>query len=152
MNWEALQAISEALGVIAVVITLVYLARSVQQNSQSLALAALRDITTQWNHWSSMLANSGDLADIVARGNRSYASLSECEALRYGAYLQSFFDIVESYRAQVVDLKVDKDIAVLNGIVRRRISIPGFVAWWDLNTADYDNEFVQWIEDIRAGA
>jgi hypothetical protein len=49
MNWEAVSAISEALGVIAVIVTLLYLARSIRQNSQSLAVAALGDITAQWN-------------------------------------------------------------------------------------------------------
>jgi hypothetical protein len=149
MNWEAVSAISEAIGVIAVIVTLLYLSRSIRQNSQSLAVAALGDITAQWNRWSDMLASSNDLAEIVAKGNRAYSSLSEMEALRYGAYVQSFFDIVESFRALVIDHNMEKDLTVLTSILKRRIGTAGFTAWWVENTADYGREFVAWVEAIR---
>jgi hypothetical protein len=96
-----------------------------------------------------MLATSGDLAEIVAKGNRSYAGLSEVEALRYGAWVQAFFDNVESYRSLVTDHKIDKDLGVLEKIVIRRIALPGFADWWSENAVDYSGEFVAWIESLK---
>ena len=146
MNWEMIGAISEAAGVLAVVATLVYLARNIKQNSKSLEIAALGDITAQWNFWSSMLANSKDLAQVVAKGNWSYSSLSDPEKLRYGAYVQSFFDIVESNRTLVVNHETEKDIKVLESILRSRMEIPGFASWWKENTSDYGEEFKSWVD------
>ena len=151
MNWEALVAIGELVGAFAVVVTLLYLAVNVRQNYKSISISALRDSTAQWHQWSDMLASSSDLADIVARGNRELASLSESETLRYGAYVQSFFDSAESYRTLVIDHKLDKDLAVLMSIVSRRVTIPGFATWWEQNTADYEEAFISWIEGIRGG-
>ena len=148
MNWDAIGAVGEVVGAVAVVITLLFIARDIRQNSRSLSIAALRDTTAQWNHWSNMIASSSDLADIVAKGNKSLASLSESEKLRYGAYVQSFFDNVESTRSLVVDHNTDKDLDVLISIVERRMNIPGFAAWWGENTSDYDANFVAWIEDL----
>ena len=37
-------------------------------------------------------------AENVSKGNKSSDTLSESESLRYGAYVQSFFDNVDSYR------------------------------------------------------
>ena len=147
MNWEAIGAVGEVLGAAAVVATLLYLAKEIRQNSRSLEITALRDTTAQWNHWSNMLASSPDLADIVARGNKSFKGLTESESLRYGAFVQSFFDNAESYRRLVIDNHVDRDLTVLESIVARRLLNPGFAEWWGENAADYDDGFVSWVED-----
>ncbi len=149
MNWEAIAAFGEVIGALAVVNTLMYIARDIRQNSKALSIAALRDSTSQWNQWSEMIATSSDLADIVAKGNDSYSSLSTAEALRYGAYVQSFFDNVDSSRSLVVEHRVNEDLSILASIAGRRISIPGFAAWWKENSTDYDPEFVAWIDAIR---
>jgi hypothetical protein len=149
MTWDALAAIGEIVGAIAVIVTLLYLAKQIRQNTRSVSVAALRDTTAQWNHWSEMLATSPDLAEVVAKGNRSIAALSESQSLRYGAYVQSFFDNAESYRALVIDHAIEKDIDVLESIVRRRLAIAGFSEWWLANTADYGADYVEWVEAIR---
>jgi hypothetical protein len=149
LNWQAIGAIGELIGAIAVVVTLLYISKDIRQNSRSLAIAALRDTTSNWNDLSGMLASSADLADIVVRGNRAIVGLSEAEALRYGAYVQSFFDNVENIRSLVVDYKIDRDMSVLEAIVARRVCIHGYADWWRENTDDYSPAFVAWIERIR---
>jgi hypothetical protein len=149
MDWEAIGAIGEVVGAMAVVVTLLFVARDIRQNSRSLAIAALRDTTAQWNHWSDMIASSSDLASIVAKGNISYAGLTDSEKLRYGAYVQSFFDNVESYRSLVLDHKTDRSLSVLTAITARRLLTPGFAEWWDENTSDYAGDFVDWINNLR---
>ena len=146
MNWEAIAAFGEIIGVIAVIVTLLFVAREIRQNARSLSMTALRDSTTQWNQWSEMIAMSASLADIVAKGNISYTSLRENERLRYDAYIQSFFDNTESYRPLVVDYEIDRDLDVLVSIVRRRVSIPGFRERWDENRDDYGSDFQNWID------
>lgn len=152
MNWDAIGALGQVVGAVAVVATLLYVAREVRHSGRSLSISALRDTTAQWNHWSEMIATSTDLAEIVSKGNKSYDDLSETESLRYGAFVQSFFDNVDSYRSLVIDYRMDRDLAVLTRIVSRRIKIPGFEAWWTANTADYSENFVSWIEAVRRDA
>jgi hypothetical protein len=148
MNWEIAAAVAEIIGAVAVVVTLLYVARELRHNSRSLAVTALRDTTSNWHAWSNMLATSGDLAEIVARGNRDPADLGESEALRYGAFVQSFFDNVESYRELVVEHKIEKNLEVLESIVRRRAAEKGVRAWWNDNVDDYDGEFVAWVNQV----
>lgn len=146
MNWEAIGAVGEIAGVIAVIVTLLFVAREIRLNARSLAMTALRDSTHQWNQWSEMIASSQSLADIVARGNVSFASLRENEKLRYAAYVQSFFDNTESYRSLVIDYEVDRDLDVLVSIVRRRLQIPGFCEWWQDYRDDYGEDFQNWVD------
>jgi hypothetical protein len=152
MNWDAIGALGQVIGAIAVVATLLYVAREVRQNGRSLSISALRDTTAQWNQLSEMIATSPDLAEIVSKGNKSYDDLSETELLRYDAYVQTFFDNVDSYRSLVTDYGVDKDLAALARIVSSRIHIPGFKAWWAANNSDYADSFVSWIEAVRPDA
>lgn len=150
MNWEAIIAISELIGVIAIVLTLLLVVKEIRQNSQVLEITALRDATDHWNHWSNMVASSPDLAEIVVRGDQSYTSLPAPDAVRYGAYLQTFFDNASSYRTMVLDHSVEDDLDVLDAIIRRRIFRTGYVEWWEENKTDYGNEFKTWIDGILA--
>ena len=148
MNWEALGAFSDLVAALAVVITLIFLIKEIRQNSQVVQVAALRDATSQWNHWSNMLASTPDLAAIVVEGNKSYRDLAAEDALRYGAFVQTFFDNASSYRELVIDHHVEDDLDILETIVRRRIIHKGFREWWLENFSDYNQDFIDWTEDI----
>lgn len=150
MNWQAIGAVGEILAALAVVVTLVYLAKQIRQNSRAVQVSALRDTTEQWHRWSEVLATSPELADIVARGNISYEQLPEDDALRYGAYVQMFFDSTESYRSLVLEHEVQKDLDVLESIVARRLAAAGFQEWWAENNPDYESGFIDWINGILA--
>ena len=78
------------------------------------------------------------------------APLAEDETIRYGAYVQMFFDSTESYRSLVVEHQVQKDLDVLESIVTRRIRETGVREWWSENHSDYDPGFVDWINGILA--
>jgi hypothetical protein len=47
MNWEAIGAIGELFGALAVVLTLIYLATQVRQNTLAMRVAAKQEITRQ---------------------------------------------------------------------------------------------------------
>jgi hypothetical protein len=67
MNWEAVGAIGEVGGAIAVVLTLVYLARQIRHSADATKIAAYHQGSQQM--WSLALAVSSDpeLADILSR-------------------------------------------------------------------------------------
>jgi hypothetical protein len=56
MNWEALGAIAEFLGAIAVLITLLYLARQIRQNRDSVESASAETVLS---NISNVLQNAG---------------------------------------------------------------------------------------------
>ena len=149
MNWQIVGSIAEILGAIAVLSTLIYLTVQVRQNTRTTEMSGMRDITAQWHHWGGLLAGSPDLAGVVAQGNMSYSNLSAEDALRYSAWAQTFFDIVESYLRVIRKLGLDEQVEVLTCIVRRRIAIPGLIEWWQANSGDYGRELVAWVEGLR---
>lgn len=88
----------------------------------------------------------------MARGHESYESLTAEEGLRYGAYVQAFFDVSESYLRLIEEIDLGGQEDVLASIVRARIGIPGMAEWWRRNVGDYDPRFVDWVQEIRRSA
>jgi hypothetical protein len=152
VNWDAIAAVGTLVGGVAVLLTLVYLSIQVRQNSRAVQLSGLADITAQWHHCGQLLASSPDLAGIVARGHASYDSLTTEEVLRYGAYVQAFFDVSESYLRLIEEIDLGGQEEVLASIVQARIGIPGMAEWWKRNVGDYDPGFVDWVEGIQGRA
>ena len=67
MNWEAIGALSEFVGAIAVVITLVYLAIQIRQNTRAIRLDTGHDITEEYRDIFALMAENRELAELVHR-------------------------------------------------------------------------------------
>ena len=50
VNWEAISAIGQLVGAVAVVISLIYLASEVRRNTRAAQLAAMRSMSDAFNH------------------------------------------------------------------------------------------------------
>ncbi len=83
MNWEAIGAVGEVGGAIAVVATLLYLALQVRYLKSQNTAVTLTMLTASFNSFSTQIADSESLSDIVTRGRASYSSLNEDEKLRF---------------------------------------------------------------------
>ena len=49
MDWEAIGAVGEVCGAIAVVITLVYMSRQLRENTNSIKLQSIESTFKEWN-------------------------------------------------------------------------------------------------------
>ena len=76
MNWEALGAIGEIVGAVAVVLTLGYLAVQIRQNTRSLRAAAVQEVARSANEWSSLQVRDPELSVVYSKGISDYSSLS----------------------------------------------------------------------------
>ena len=86
MNWEAISAIGEAVGAIAVVISLVYLAVQIRQNTRQIAnsieatrLDAFERNIESGNRTREFFLLNPELAELYGRGRKSYSGLDTSE-------------------------------------------------------------------------
>jgi hypothetical protein len=94
MNWDAIIAVAEILGVIAVIASLIYLAAQVRQ-STAVARAAMVHATSElWASYGQMLASDGELADIYLRGVNG-EQLSPVETLRLEYVIEVYMNLLE---------------------------------------------------------
>ena len=154
MNWNAIAAVGEIVAALAVLISVLYLARQIRQS----ALASVSDlhqgISQSYQGANELLAGSPDLADIVVRGATSRSDLSQAEQLRFDSLMTNFFNITENLHRQESsrNLFTSQRSELIAATVRKRLVFPGVSEWWSENTDDFSAEFVQWVEASCAAA
>ena len=90
MNLNDLANIGQVIGAIAVVISLIYVALEIRQNSNAVRSAAAQSVHEHFANWSHLIAADAELSRIAANGLRDYQSLSENERTRFIGAFMSF--------------------------------------------------------------
>jgi heme/copper-type cytochrome/quinol oxidase subunit 1 len=81
VNWEAISAIGQIVGAIAVVISLIYLATEIRSNARATREASMRSLSDAVTRWLHQLAENPHLAEVFHRGIQDYESLEGFNAL-----------------------------------------------------------------------
>lgn len=101
MNWDAIGAIGEIIGALAVVVTLVYLSRQIRHANQQGEIEALRHTWDNLNQFCDALSRSRETADLVLRGRRDLSSLDPDEALVFEHLHIRLLNTLESWHLQI---------------------------------------------------
>ena len=154
MNWDAIAAAGELLAALAVLVSILYLARQIRQSAAATVSDVNQGIAQSFQGINELLASSPDLADIMVRGAASRSALSPAEAMRFDSLLTNFFNIIENQRRQesTTGLLTHERDQELTTVLHKRLVIPGVLEWWVENTDDFSAEFVRWVESTRAAA
>jgi hypothetical protein len=135
MNWDAVGATGEIAGVVAVLITLVYLARQIRQSNKQVLLGSFQNTFDALNGWCAMVSESGDLAPIILLGRDSYGALNDAQRLRFDHVHIQLLNIIESHHFQVHHTAIDEEyrswaIANLEGNAGGYLGHPGTREFW----------------------
>ncbi len=90
MNWEAVTAITEVVGVTAVLATLTYLAIQIKQNTAAVATSTYESVMTGFNDINVVVASNPDLASLLDRGSQHPKSLSPEDVVRFNFLLRCY--------------------------------------------------------------
>ena len=83
MNWEATSGIAEVLGATGVIVTLVYLAIQIRQNSAAVRLSNYWQLTAQLSEFTNQLSSDPELIQIYQCGLNSYRELPDLDRARF---------------------------------------------------------------------
>ena len=154
MNWEMIGAISELVGAIGVIVTLVYLAVQVQQNTKYLAestkLAEAGQIETTLNlavETRKLLLLNPDLVDLYNRGAQSFLTLDPIEQVRFDQLLRINF--LQAQTMYLRYLLFDDDPEGYVGPTRmleQSLQLLGVREWLNQVETDWRPEFRAWVE------
>lgn len=96
MNWEAISALAEVLGVLTIIISLIYVAIQLKQNNHQLSLMLEDKRLRAFEHnvdsglrVRQLLLLNPELMALVLKGNDDYQGLSYLEKCRYGLWLRN---------------------------------------------------------------
>ena len=143
MNWDAIGAIGEIVGAIAVLATLIYLALQIRQNTKAVRLESRNSLQQAWSHVGSMMANSPEITELFLKGCRDYRALPVADRLRFSSVLQNVLFAID-----LQHLQFSEGIHEVPGLERIQslLRYPGVRDWWGQNKGFFRPAFVGAVE------
>lgn len=126
INWDAVAALSEAFGVIAVVTSLIFVGLQIRQSASASKVEAARNISAEWSSVYKGPADSRQLADILYRGRIDHESLDGVDLMQYNAHMHQIFHAAASTYYQYENGALDEE--TFSGIcrqLRQMCGVPG---------------------------
>jgi hypothetical protein len=151
MNWEAIGAVGEAVGAIAVVVTLAYLAMQIRQNTGATRAASHHAVIEALNQGNLAQARDAELAQIWVSGLKDRGVLTEVERQRFDSLCLAYFHVFDSlwYSAKVGTAERDLLLSEEKGFVYLMDS-SGVYDWWEANPYAFSPEFRNYMEEFRS--
>jgi hypothetical protein len=147
VSWEGIGALAELLGAVGVIISLVYLAWQIRQNTNALRGTAHEAFVSRFTNLASSIGSSPQASDLLARGHRDYGSLSPSERLQYGYLVGALLVGAEATFHQYRRGNLEEAIwqtkhATLPGLT----VFPGFQTYWGRVRTSYTPEFQSLVD------
>jgi hypothetical protein len=144
MNWEALGAIGEIVGAVAVIATLGYLAVQIRQNTQTVRLAALDSQQQYGASLRGQVIGNADVARIWRLGLQDYNSLGEDDQVRfrflmYNTFFSHEFRFDHRRHGLIEPEFRERD----DELLRFYFAQPGVRQWWETGKARFTRSFVE---------
>ena len=131
MNWDALGAIAELIGGVAVLITLVYLATQVRQSNQMQRQQISTEQTNRYHANAHILASNPELVTIYRKAMVG-EDLTEEERWRFGSFMYALIlDFEEMFYFHEDGAQYEFRWHGMQMSIYRYLSSPGGNAWWE---------------------
>lgn len=150
MTLSDLGNIGEFVSGLAVVVSLLYLAIQIRQNTRSLRASAHHSITAHIAELNRTIVEQGEVAAILEVGLKDPVALSPQDRRRFNAYNSARFRHYDNlyYQYRVGTLEPSQWHG-FDSLLRTHLRQPGIVRWWDEASAFYSDEFVAYVRALQ---
>ena len=153
---EALGNLGDFVGGIAVILTLVYLAvqvgqntKQIAQNSKIVAASAYQDLTELIHESNARIATNREFAELRLRGRDGIGQLDEVDRFRLMASISSLFRMFENMHQQFeAGLISSNQYAGWKRLMKFHLSHAGTREVWQLVSMMFSDEFQSRVEAI----
>jgi len=153
MNWDAIGAIGEVVGALAVVLTLAYLAVQIRQNTKSVRSAAIDNSITTITTARQAVFENAEVSDIYNRGLQNHENLDEVELLRFRLTMQNALWGIWNTYAQGELTGLSRGVwEAQKPFVLRVLLTPGGAWFWATYRNEFEQSFVVEIDRIISEA
>lgn len=154
MSLQDLGNLGEFVGAIAVVVSLVYLAAQIRQNTDSNKASAYEHVALSALDLNARLAQEEDLNRLFSSGVRDPGALSPQDRIRLTFVLYALFGNFEFIFLQHERSLIEPDAwERWSRTIAWYIAQPGVRSWWDAQPVPFDRRFSRFVEEqaIPAG-
>ena len=149
MNWDALGAIGEIIGALAVFLTLGYLAVQIRQNTTAVRASALDSSVNAVNAVRVAMFESAEVAAIYGKGLENPEELDDDEKARFRLLVHTILWAVWNIYAQTEYGGLSRSIwAAQVPLLDRVINSRGGTWFWDQYQMEFDEKFRDEVDRI----
>jgi hypothetical protein len=133
MTMQDWGAVSEVIGAVAVIITLIYLAVQIKQNTSQIRNEGHARITESYNDIISQLLADNDLFTLVIRGCQDWEQLTAFEQSRFHLlFHEHLMHLRMAYQLKSKDA-IDEDVYdTIEDLHINVMANPGALVWWNM--------------------
>jgi len=151
MNWAAIGAIGEVLGAVAVVATLLYVARQLHEQGRALTTSVRDSAFQQLQEWNYQVMADPDLSHLFQRGAATddWSQFSPPERSRLIHVLYSFFKTFENIYLHTAEGSAPVEVWERNcQVFFAYATQPGCKRYWNNRRGSLDERFVEVLEGL----
>ena len=149
MNWDAMGALGEIVGALAVVLSLVYLAVQVRENTRALRRAATGEAVAAVREWSHRLIDNPSINQLFRKGLEGMENLSADERARFVALLFNFFKTFEHLHYQYAEGGLDPEVWVgWEHVGRAYLTTSGGQQLYGERRQCFNPKFQDWLDAL----
>jgi hypothetical protein len=153
MSIQDLGSLGELVGAVAVVLSLIYLATQIRQNTQATRAASYEDVAQGVRAFMALIANDEGVADIYLRGAATSDQLAPLEQVRFEMLLGHFFAnfdmAVDLYRRRMID---DKMMIPYSRFAESLLAQAGVAEYWESSRHFFSDDLRTHIETLEGGS
>lgn len=147
MNWDAIGAVGEIVGAIAVVGSLIYLATQISVSNRAARNSANEELFNQWATNVELLAGDSEKAQTYIKGLTNFESLNQEEMFRFNCQMHQ---TINAWERNLIQSKADEIdhhwIRKQNWVRRNVVNSPGFKQYYDYAKGSISPELSGLIE------
>ena len=148
MNLESLANLGEIVGAVAVVVSLVYLAVQVRQNTQSQRTENYARALDRLASMQSLLSQDDELSRLFAKGVEDVHSLNPRQKIQFTWSMYEAFGAFEFLFHAAQDRSIPEEVwERWSAAVAWWLSFPGVRTWWQNRPMPFTNSFTDYVEN-----
>jgi hypothetical protein len=153
MNWDAIGAIGEVVGAVAVFATLLYLAIQIRQNTAQSRASSHHAISDSLNQLNILFGQSTEVSALFLMGLEDRSSLTDAQRWQFDSIMRAYFHVCETMYFQADVGTGDQGIATAEeeGMIIM-ITAPGGREWWAQNPYGFSPEFRAYVDRLSNSA
>jgi len=145
MNWEAVSAIGEIVGAMAVFVSLIYLAVQIRSQNLEARVAAIHEISVGFREVLTTMT-TGDMAELFESANEDYDSLTNAELIKLIAGIYPILRVWEEAYIQFEQGRLEERLWVaMNSQFTSYLDYPAINRIWNLRHQHFDKKFQEFV-------
>src|SRR5215467_6023499 len=150
VNWEAISAIGQIVGALAVVISLIYVATEVRSSARATREASMRSVSESYTRWIQQLSAHPELRELYYRGIHDFESLEGADLVGFSVLMLEAFRLNEEiYHQRSEGLFGPRLWRGFEVSFPELNAYPGVQAWWRSRSHWFSEEFANYINQMQ---